>query len=69
MPGEPEVMGLLALMLLVHARRAARTRADRAGPEELVRLADQDRRLWDRALIAEGQAIVRRCLERNEPGP
>jgi RNA polymerase sigma-70 factor, ECF subfamily len=65
MPDEPEVMGLLALMLLISSRRAART-----GPEgELVRLADQDRDRWDRGLIAEGQAIVRRCLRRNQPGP
>jgi RNA polymerase sigma-70 factor (ECF subfamily) len=65
MPDEPEVMGLLALMLLVQSRQAART--NQAG--ELVRLADQDRELWDRALIAEGQDIVRRCLRRNQPGP
>jgi RNA polymerase sigma-70 factor (ECF subfamily) len=65
MPDEPEAMGLLALMLLIESRRAARTNA--AG--ELVRLPDQDRRLWDRGLIAEGQAIVRRCLARNRPGP
>jgi RNA polymerase sigma-70 factor (ECF subfamily) len=65
MPDEPEVMGLLALMLLVEARRAARTTAD----GHLVRLGNQDRGLWDPALIAEGQAIVRRCLQRNEPGP
>jgi RNA polymerase sigma-70 factor (ECF subfamily) len=65
MPDEPEVMGLLALMLLVEARRAARTTAD----GHLVRLGNQDRTLWDPALIAEGQAIVRRCLQRNEPGP
>src|SRR5216683_1901851 len=58
-------MGLLALMLLIESRRAART--NQAG--ELVRLADQDRDLWDRALIAEGQDIVRRCLRRNQPGP
>jgi RNA polymerase sigma-70 factor (ECF subfamily) len=64
MPDEPEVMGLLALMLLVESRQAART--NQAG--ELVRLADQDRELWDRALIAEGQDIVRRCLRRNQPG-
>jgi RNA polymerase sigma-70 factor (ECF subfamily) len=64
MPDEPEVLGLLALMLLVQARRPART-----GPDgELVRLADQDRGAWDRALIAEGQALVRRCLERDQPG-
>jgi RNA polymerase sigma-70 factor (ECF subfamily) len=65
MPDEPEVMGLLALMLLVEARRAARTTAD----GHLVRLGNQDRTLWDPVLIAEGQAIVRRCLQRNEPGP
>jgi RNA polymerase sigma-70 factor (ECF subfamily) len=65
MPDEPEVMGLLALMLLVESRRAARTT-----PEgDLVLLADQDRALWDRALVAEGQALVRRCLRRNQPGP
>jgi len=64
MPDEPEVLGLLALMLLVHSRRAARTTA--AG--ELVPLADQDRDRWDRALIAEGQTLVRACLRRNEPG-
>jgi RNA polymerase sigma-70 factor (ECF subfamily) len=65
MPEQPEVLGLLALVLLVEARRAAR--ATPAG--ELVLLADQDRRLWDRALIAEGQALVRECLRRNRPGP
>jgi RNA polymerase sigma-70 factor (ECF subfamily) len=65
MPDEPEAMGLLALMLLIESRRGARTNA--AG--ELVRLPDQDRRLWDRGLIAEGQAIVRTCLARNRPGP
>jgi RNA polymerase sigma-70 factor, ECF subfamily len=65
MPDEPEVHGLLALMLLVESRRVARTGPDGA----LVRLADQDRRLWDRELIAEGQAIVRGCLRRNLPGP
>jgi RNA polymerase sigma-70 factor (ECF subfamily) len=65
MPDEPEVAGLLALMLLLDARKAART--DQAGG--LVLLADQDRSRWDRAMIAEGQAIVRRCLRRNQPGP
>jgi RNA polymerase sigma-70 factor (ECF subfamily) len=65
MPDEPEVIGLLALMLLVDARRAARTTA--AG--ELVLLADQDRARWDGAMIAEGQELVRRCLRRNQPGP
>jgi RNA polymerase sigma-70 factor, ECF subfamily len=65
MPDEPEVTGLLALMLLTHARRPARTSPDGA----LVLLADQDRSLWDRALIAEGQELVRRCLRRDRPGP
>jgi RNA polymerase sigma-70 factor, ECF subfamily len=64
MPDEPEVMGLLALMLLTHARRPARV--DSVG--RLIRLADQDRRLWDRALIEEGHELVRRCLRRNLPG-
>jgi RNA polymerase sigma-70 factor (ECF subfamily) len=65
MPDEVEVMGLLALMLLVDARRGARTTPDGG----LVLLAEQDRSLWDRSLVAEGQAIVRRCLRRNQPGP
>jgi RNA polymerase sigma-70 factor (ECF subfamily) len=65
MPDEPEVMGLLALMLLVESRRAARTTPD----GDLVLLADQDRGRWDRDLIDEGQAIVRQCLRRNQPGP
>ncbi|HEX4689206.1 MAG TPA: sigma-70 family RNA polymerase sigma factor [Solirubrobacteraceae bacterium] len=65
MPDEPEVLGLLALMLLVESRRAART--DAAGG--LVLLGDQDRAAWDAALIAEGQALVRRCLRRGQPGP
>jgi RNA polymerase sigma-70 factor, ECF subfamily len=65
MPDEPEVLGLLALMLLVDARRDARTAPDGA----LVLLADQDRSRWDRDQIAEGQALVRRCLRRNQPGP
>jgi RNA polymerase sigma-70 factor, ECF subfamily len=65
MPDEPEVMGLLALMLLVSSRRAARATPD----GDLVVLADQDRSRWDRDRIAEGQAIVRQCLRRNRPGP
>jgi RNA polymerase sigma-70 factor, ECF subfamily len=65
MPDEPEVTGLLALLLLVESRRAART--DDNG--ELVPLSEQDPCRWDRALIAEGQALVRRCLRRNRPGP
>ncbi|MFF4351113.1 RNA polymerase sigma factor [Streptomyces sp. NPDC001530] len=65
MPDEPEALGLLALMLLIEARRPARTTPD----GDLVLLADQDRSLWDRALIAEGQSLVRRCLRLNRPGP
>jgi RNA polymerase sigma-70 factor (ECF subfamily) len=65
MPDEPEVMGLLALMLLLESRRAARTSSE----GELVLLADQDRRLWHPGLVAEGQIIVRRCLRRGQPGP
>jgi RNA polymerase sigma-70 factor, ECF subfamily len=65
MPDEPEVMGLLALLLLSQSRGAARSRPDGT----LVLLADQDRSRWDRDLIAEGQAIVRACLRRNQPGP
>ncbi|GAB3843315.1 RNA polymerase sigma factor [Micromonospora andamanensis] len=65
MPDEPEVLGLLALLLLTEARRPARL-----GPTgDLVPLADQDRSLWDRTLIAEGHDLVRRCLRRNRPGP
>jgi RNA polymerase sigma-70 factor (ECF subfamily) len=65
MPDEPEVMGLLALMLLIESRRPARVSADGG----LVLLADQDRSRWHRALITEGQALVRRCLDRGQPGP
>ena len=65
MPDEPEALGLLALMLLIEARRPART-TERG---ELVVLADQDRSRWDRSLIEEGQALVRRCLRLNRPGP
>jgi RNA polymerase sigma-70 factor (ECF subfamily) len=65
MPDEPEVTGLLALMLLTESRRVART--TQAG--DVVLLADQARGRWDRELIAEGQALVRRCLARNQPGP
>ncbi len=65
MPDEPEVLGLLALLLLTDSRRTART-----GPNgELVLLAEQDRTRWNRELIAEGQALVRVCLRRNRPGP
>lgn len=65
MPGEPEVTGLLALMLLIDSRRRARLTPD----GQLVLLADQDRALWDRTLIAEGQDLVRLCIARNQPGP
>ncbi|WIX76475.1 RNA polymerase sigma factor [Amycolatopsis carbonis] len=65
MPDEPEVLGLLALLLLTEARRPARV-----GPSgELVVLADQDRSRWNRELIAEGHDLVRRCLRRGQPGP
>jgi RNA polymerase sigma factor (sigma-70 family) len=65
MPDEPEVLGLLALLLLIEARRPARV-----GPTgELVTLTEQDRSLWNQELIAEGHALVRRCLRRNRPGP
>ncbi len=64
MPDEPEVAGLLALLLLTESRRSSRTRPDGS----LVLLGEQDRTRWDRALIEEGQAIVRRCLRRNQPG-
>jgi RNA polymerase sigma-70 factor (ECF subfamily) len=65
MPDDPEVMGLLALMLLLESRRPARTLTDGT----MVLLADQHRGLWDGRLIAEGQAIVRQCLAWNRPGP
>jgi RNA polymerase sigma-70 factor (ECF subfamily) len=65
MPDEPEAIGLLALMLLVESRRPARLTAE----GRLVLLADQDRKQWDRTLIAEGQALVRQCLRRGQPGP
>jgi RNA polymerase sigma-70 factor (ECF subfamily) len=65
MPDEPEVLGLLALMLLSAARQPARTAPDGS----LVLLRDQDRSLWDRQMITEGQDLVRACLRRNRPGP
>ena len=65
MPNEPEVIGLLALMLLVASRRASRTTADGS----LVLLGDQDRSRWDRSLVAEGQHLVRQCLRIGAPGP
>jgi RNA polymerase sigma-70 factor, ECF subfamily len=65
MPDEPEVLGLLAMLLLIDARRPARTAADGS----IVLLADQDRSLWQREKIEEGQALTRRLLRRGEPGP
>lgn len=65
MPDEPEVLGLLALLLLTEARWP--TRRDGAG--RVVLLADQDRSRWDAELIAEGHALVRACLRRDQPGP
>jgi RNA polymerase sigma factor (sigma-70 family) len=64
LPDDPEVAGLLALMLLNEARRPART-----GPDgELVPLAEQDRSLWDRALVAEGVALVSAALPKGAVG-
>jgi RNA polymerase sigma-70 factor (ECF subfamily) len=65
MPEEPEAQGLLALLLLLHARSAARVAADGS----LVRLAEQDRQVWDHSLVTEGQAMVRACVQRGRPGP
>jgi RNA polymerase sigma-70 factor (ECF subfamily) len=65
MPDEPEAVGLLALLLLADARRPARTAADGS----FVRLADQDRTMWNRDLVTEGHRLVRACLRRNRPGP
>ena len=65
LPEEPEAMGLLALMLLIDSRRAARMTPD----GQLVLLRDQDRARWDRDLIREGQDLVRLCIRRNRPGP
>jgi RNA polymerase sigma-70 factor (ECF subfamily) len=65
MPREPEVFGLLALMLLIESRVDARTGLN----GDLILLADQDRGRWDRTLIAEGQSLVRQCLRHNRPGP
>jgi RNA polymerase sigma-70 factor (ECF subfamily) len=64
-PQESEVLGLLALLLLIDARRTARVASDGA----FVRLAEQDRGSWDRARIVEGQSLLRECLARNRPGP
>jgi len=62
---EPEVMGLVALMLLQHARTAARLDADGA----IVLMDDQDRTLWNRAMIAEGLALVDKAMRHRRPGP
>ena len=64
MPGEPEVLGLLALMILTDARRDAR-----AVGGDLVRLAEQERDRWDEAKLEEGRALLRSCLAQNQPGP
>jgi RNA polymerase sigma-70 factor (ECF subfamily) len=64
MPDEPEAIGLLALLLLTQARQPARVAADGS----LVRLSEHNRILWDRALIDEGQRLVRACLRWNQPG-
>jgi predicted RNA polymerase sigma factor len=64
LPGDPEVTGLLALMLLTEARRPART-----GPGgELIPLAEQQRGRWDRALITEGTTLITGALRQGEPG-
>jgi RNA polymerase sigma-70 factor (ECF subfamily) len=65
LPEEPEVLGLLSLMLLIDARRGTRANAE----GELVLLSEQDRSKWNRALLEEGQGLVRECLRRNRPGP
>jgi RNA polymerase sigma-70 factor (ECF subfamily) len=65
MPDHPEALGLLALLLLIDSRRAARVNSSR----ELVLLADQDRSLWNRERMEEGRELVRRCLRINQPGP
>ena len=63
MPAEPEVAGLLALLVLTEARREARVRNG-----QLVPLPEQDRAGWDRTLVAEGHGLVRECLRANRPG-
>lgn len=62
---EPEIMGLLALMLLQHARAPSRLDAD----GQIVLLEDQDRSLWDGAMIAEGLALVDKAMRHRRPGP
>ncbi|MET7997485.1 RNA polymerase sigma factor [Amycolatopsis sp. NPDC005232] len=65
MPDEPEATGLLALLLLQHARRATRVAAD----GELVPLEEQDRGRWDAAAITEGTTLLEAALRRRSPGP
>ncbi len=65
LPSDPETMGLLALCLLQHARRAARLNADGG----IILLADQNRALWNRTMIGEGQVLVEKALRKREPGP
>ena len=64
-PAEPEIMGLTALMLLQHARTPARFDADGS----IVLLEDQDRTLWNRAMIAEGLALIDKAMRHRRPGP
>ena len=63
--GEPEIMGLTALLLLQHARTAARLDPD----GNIVLLADQDRNLWDHKMIAEGFALIDKAMRHRRPGP
>jgi RNA polymerase sigma-70 factor (ECF subfamily) len=64
-PTEPEIMGLLALLLLQHARSAARFDAD----GNIVLMEDQDRALWNREMIAEGLALIDKAMRHKRPGP
>src|SRR5262249_46596072 len=64
-PDEPEIMGLLALLLLQHARAAARL----DGEGMIVLLEEQDRTRWDRTLIAEGLALIDKAMRHRRPGP
>jgi RNA polymerase sigma-70 factor (ECF subfamily) len=64
-PSEPEIMGLAALLMLQHARSAARLDAD----GNIVLLDDQDRGLWNRALIDEGRALLEKAMRHRRPGP
>lgn len=64
-PAEPEIMGLLALMLIQHARTPARLTSDGA----IILLEDQDRTLWDRAMTGEGLALIDKAMRHLAPGP